>query len=159
MDGGFTWLGSNERSPDNKLSSIFSTKSKKTYAPFTRTSLPPYWRTITKDSSLASIANSTNMAPMYLSFESLQGVIAGHLLQLFVYSINFSTKLPISHPCIQKDVENTPENKLYEASRNHLSVQSSFDTSYKWKRQSLNQTSVKYLQTNRWRKTCWLLIK
>ena len=92
MDGGFTWLGSNERSPDNKLSSIFSTKSKKTYAPFTRTSLPPYWRTITKDSSLASIANSTNMAPMSLSFESLQGVIASHLLQLFVYSRNFSIR-------------------------------------------------------------------
>ena len=35
------------------------------------TSLPPCWRAITKDSSLASIVSSTNMAATSLSFESL----------------------------------------------------------------------------------------
>ena len=35
------------------------------------TSLPPCWRTITKDSSLASIVSSTNMAATSLSFDSL----------------------------------------------------------------------------------------
>ena len=35
------------------------------------TSLPPCWRTITKDSSSASIVSSSNMFAMSLSFESL----------------------------------------------------------------------------------------
>ena len=35
------------------------------------TSLSPCWRTITKDSSLASIVSSSNMAAMSLSFDSL----------------------------------------------------------------------------------------
>ena len=35
------------------------------------TSLPPCWRTITKDSSLASIVSSSNMATTSLSFGSL----------------------------------------------------------------------------------------
>ena len=35
------------------------------------TSLPPYYRTITKDSSLASIVSSFNMAATSLSFDSL----------------------------------------------------------------------------------------
>ena len=35
------------------------------------TSLPPCWRTITKDSSLASIVSSSNMAATSLSFDSL----------------------------------------------------------------------------------------
>ena len=34
-------------------------------------SLPPCWRTITKDYSLASIVSSTNMATTSLSFDSL----------------------------------------------------------------------------------------
>ena len=35
------------------------------------TSLPPCWKTITKDSSLASIVNSSNMAATSLSYDSL----------------------------------------------------------------------------------------
>ena len=36
------------------------------------TSLPPCWRTITKDSSLASIVSSSNMATMTFFFDSLE---------------------------------------------------------------------------------------
>ena len=48
------------------------------------TSLPLCWRTITKDSSLASVVSSYNMAATSLSFESLE--IGNHSFQLSLFA-------------------------------------------------------------------------
>ena len=61
-----------QKSPtNNTYSTGIQVPVKKSIDRFHVTSLPPCWRTITKDSSLASIVSSTNMAATSLSYDSL----------------------------------------------------------------------------------------
>ena len=78
---------------------------------FPVTSLPPCWRTITKDSSLASIVSSSNMAAMSLSFDSL-GIDCK--LQIFIEPLkqihpNFreSSRDTLSVSCVHETVRIT----------------------------------------------------
>ena len=62
-----------------------------------RTSFPPCWRTITKDSSLASIVNSSNMAATSQCHLILWGLIANHLFTGLVLKQLFTLVSVNSH--------------------------------------------------------------